>query len=150
MIISKQLANPNDPNILAIIKKHIDNIDGQLSTGLNSVLINAESNADGEDDLNTVEIKKDDVKGLIEKHVEQASRLLNAILQEQNIDINDVATANYCSFSFKKLVGEMLQKYFPDTNSDLFQGYTEFSVSNGIGRVVRLLYHISAAFEIMI
>jgi hypothetical protein len=139
LIISKQLADPNDLNILDIIHKYVDEIDRQIgSNGLSDArIITQDSAQDSEtNQQNFVAIRKDEVNSLIQKYVEQAYRLINAILQEQNITINDVTIANYCSHSFKFLIGEMLQKYFPDANKGFFNGFDELSVQAGIGNVV--------------
>jgi hypothetical protein len=135
LIISKQLADPNDLNIHDIIQKYVDEIDRQISSNRfsDARIITQDSETNQQ---NFVAITKDEVNLLIQKYVEQAYRLINAILQEQNITINDVTIANYCSNSFKFLIGEMFQKYFPDANQGFFNGFDELSVQAGIGNVV--------------
>ena len=135
LIISKQLANPNDPNILNIIQKYVDEIDRQIgSSRLVKSTIKIHDSVTNQQNL--VDIKKDEVKSLIQKYVDQAYRLINAILKEQNIHIKDVKIANYCTHSFKFLIGEMLQKYFPDANEGLFNGFDDLNALAGIGHVV--------------
>ncbi len=135
LIISKQLADPNDLNIHDIIQKYVDEIDRKISSNRfsDARIITQDSETNQQ---NFVAITKDEVNLLIQKYVEQAYRLINAILQEQNITINDVTIANYCSHSFKFLIGEMFQKYFPDANQGFFNGFDELSVQAGIGNVV--------------
>ena len=71
LIISKQLANPNDPNILNIIQKYVDEIDRQIgSSRLVKSTIKIHDSVTNQQNL--VDIKKDEVKSLIQKYVDQA------------------------------------------------------------------------------
>ncbi len=134
-LISKQLVNPNDNVIKTMIKTYIDDIDKQLiGSGNRRAYIKSYN----DDDM--VEIGKDEVKQLLGKHVEQAYSLTNAILNEQGIKINDLTIVNYCSFSYKSLIGEMLRKYFSGAKSSMFHGDEELSVLNGIGLLVSFFF----------
>ena len=132
LLINKQLVNPNDPEVKQIIQKYIDQIDDQISKGIEIILLQSHNNG------RNIEINKREIESLIKSHVDQAILLINVILKEQNIDINDLTVANFCSVSFKSLIEQMLKKHFPQANSNLFHGETEFSALKGIGIVVRL------------
>ena len=137
LLVSKQLVNPNDPELKIVIQKYIDQIDSQIANGSENIVLRSDNND------RIVEMNKREIELLIKRNVDQASHLINAILKEQKIDINDLTVAYFCSMSFKSLICQMLKKNFLHANSNLFYAESELSVLNGIGIVVKNLFQSS-------